>query len=665
MLATMAEVLERLEDRLSTLEATLVGQATATRTAAQRLSAELPDAVIEPLQARLERLDGLDARLAGVEEAVARPDTSALESRIDAVAAAVEGMPKVDTSALEARIDALAEAVEGLPAPDTSVLEARIDALAAAVENLPRADIAAVEARLEALTDAVADVPTPDTAALEARMEALATAVEHLPTPDTATLEARIDALAAAVENLPRADIAAVEARLEALTDAVADVPTPDTAALEARMEALATAVEHPPTPDLGALEARLDARLDALAGAVGATQVSPGVLAAEVRAAVAETMTETQGGLLDERLAAVTAGIADLLATAGTPPADPTAVVLNLARLEADLAEARAEATMAAQVVVERVEEAVAASRADDDELLRRAVAAVEAVVAHTEANAQAEGNVPSGDEPLARLARIESLITSRFERDEARVTALTGELQSTLGAGLERLLTHVAAHDDHVAAEVRSSLGRLGEMAAGIDALSSTVTDTAEAVARLAADDRSRSVLAAVESASREQHDMLNALQSSLIRRIDGRTAALAHKVDAIDVGRLATDLTAALEDEHRRLEAVQSLCQSMVGAVEQQAAVGSRVAELVLETRSAMRSDVERLESGLHLDSVKRQQHDQARMAQVAAGVTEVVERETALVAQRVAALASTVEALRNALHLTADGMAPAGA
>lgn len=573
MLATMAEVLERLEDRLSTLEATVVGQTTATRTAAQRMATELPDAVIEPLQARLERLDGLGARLAAVEEAVTRPDTSALEARIDALAAAVEHQP----------------------GPDLSALHARLEVLAAAVENLPG----------------------PDLGALDARLDALATAVENLPAPDTSALEARLDALAAAVENLP--------------------------------------------APDLGPLETRLDA----LAGAIAATQVSPGVVAAEVRAAVAETMAEAQGAMLDERLAAVTAGIADLLTTAGAPPADPTAVVLNLARLEADLAEARAEAAMAAQSVVERVEEAVTASRAGDDELLRRAVAAVEAVVAHTQANAQAMGNVPNGDDSLARLARIESLITSRLERDEARLTALAGELQSTLGGGLERLLTHAVAADDQVAAEVRSSLGRLSEVSSGLASLSSTVTDMADTLARMASEDRGRSVLAAVESAAREQQDAINSLETSLIRRIDGRTAALAHKVDAIDVDRLAGDLAAAVNDEHRRLETVQSLCQAVVGAVEQQAAVGSRVAELVLETRSAMRSDVERLESGLHLDSVKRQQHDQARMAQVAAGVTEVVERETALVAQRVAALAATVEALRNALHLSADGMAPAGA
>lgn len=618
MLATMAEVLERLEDRLSTLEATVVGQTTATRTAAQRLATELPEAVIEPLRGRLERLDGLDARLAGVEAAVTKPDTSALQARIDALAEAVREAPAPDTSALEARLDALAQAVASLPAPDTSALEARFEELSDAVDAVPQPDLGSLQARLDGLTEAV---------------EALA----GLPAPDTAVLEARVESLAAAVASLPQ--------------------------------------------PDMSALEARLDA----LAGAVAATSVSPGLVAAEVRAAMAEAMAEATapsvgpefGALLDERLAAVTAGIAELLTTAGTPPADPTVVALGLARLEADLAEARAESTMAVHAVAERLEEALLASRADQGDALQRAVAAVEAVVAHTQANASGNGNVPKGDDAGARLARIEALLASSLEHDEARATTLASEIHSTLGAGLERLLTHATAHDDLVAADVRSSLGRLSEMAGNLDSLSSTVNGMADAVARLAAEDRSRPVLAAVENASREQQDALNSLHTSLIRRIDGRTAALAHKLDTIDVDQLATDLTdrqasatrlleqvaAALNDEHRRLETVQSLCQSVVGAVEQQAAVGSRVAELVLETRSAMRSDVERLESGLHLDSVKRQQHDQARMAQVASGVTEVVERETALVAQRVVALAATVEALRNALHVSVDGMAAA--
>jgi len=115
-----------------------------------------------------------------------------------------------------------------------------------------------------------------------------------------------------------------------------------------------------------------------------------------------------------------------------------------------------------------------------------------------------------------------------------------------------------------------------------------------------------------------------------------------------------KLLERLGAELGDEHRRLETVQSLCQSVASAVEQQAAVGSRVAELVMETRSVMRSDVERLESAVHLEAVKGRQQDQARLAQVAAGVAEVVEREAALVSQRVASLSATVEGVRAAVH-----------
>ncbi|MBW3669014.1 MAG: hypothetical protein KY443_07345 [Actinobacteria bacterium] len=704
MLATMAEVLERLDERLSTLEATIVGQTTATRTATQRMAAELPEAISTAVAEAVSRggaptaLARLDARLADIEAAVSRPDTSALEARLDAVAAAVD---------------------------------------------------AAVDAAVEAAVDA-------PVAALTSRFDALAAALETSAGRPVAALAERLDGLATTVE-------AAVEAAAGSTADA-------------------------------------LTCRLDALAGAVAASQVAPGALAAEVRTAVdgalAEARTDTGermkrladvlaalaqppappdlGALLDDRLAAVTAGIADLLTRAGATTPDDSeatrALARSLARLEADVAEARAETAMGVQSVAGRIEEAVAAARGRDEEVLRRTVEAVEALVANAgrieaavgegrgeadrkgkasraeietvgrladriadlqEAVNRSRGETTTAVERLAaelsqraatptvvegtldevadRLARVEAVVTATRQDGEARATALASDVQTALGAGLERLLTHATGNGDLVAADVRAALGRLAEVAAGVESMSTTLAGVSEQVARLAADDRTRPVLAAIETASHDQQEAVAALQAAVVRRIDGRTSALARALEGVgDLGpllqrldaavdqddaraksleRLLTDLrddlakevggltkrqvgslrllervSAALDDEQRRLEGVQSLCQSVAAAVEQQAAVGSRMAELVLETRSAMRSDVERLESTVQLDNAKRQQHDHARLAQMAAGVSEVVERETALVGQRVAALASTVESLRNAFHLNGDDLQP---
>ncbi|HEX9970212.1 MAG TPA: hypothetical protein VGB03_08740, partial [Acidimicrobiales bacterium] len=372
-----------------------------------------------------------------------------------------------------------------------------------------------------------------------------------------------------------------------------------------------------------------------------------------------------------------------------------------RLARIESAVVEVAGAATPERLARIE----SVVTDLADADRLARIESAVVE-VAARTAT--RSEDALPEAlDEVSARLARVEAAVAAAREQDEARATALTTELQSALGSGMERLLATAAGKDDLVASDVRSALARLGEVAAGVDSVSGAVANVAEQVGRLVADDRSRTVIAAVEAASREQQDALGAVHTAVVRRIDGRTSALANLLDgfadlppvlqrlaaaadedesrakaaerlmaelrddlAQEVGtlakrqvgalRLLEKVTASLDDEQRRLEGVQSLCQSVAGAVEQQAAVGSRVAELVLETRAAMRDDVERLESTLHLDTVKRQQHDQARLASVASGVAEVVERETALVAQRVAALASTVESLRNSLHSNLDGL-----
>lgn len=555
---------------------------------------------------------------------------------------------------------------------------------------------------------------------------------------------------AAAVAHGMLSTVAEVLDRLDdRLTALEASVARPDTRALEARIDTVVTAVTDTLADAIaGEVRAALQAaRADATHGVARlaellAEQARPEPLPALPTAPTPPTPALDQaalGALLDDRLAAVTAGIAGLLAESGDAGA-LRAMGRTLARVEAELAEARAEAAMATQGVAERLERVVAdalvdpapavaerlalleaataEARATGEEVLQRAVGAVEAMVANAarieaavgEARPGANALGDNGDsDHLGRLAdRIaqlqESMNRSRGETVSA-VDRLAVELQSALGSGLERLLAHATGGDDALASDVRSVLHRLGEVAAGVETVSLTATTVVDQVNRLVADDRSRPVLAALENASREQQEGIAALHTAVVRRIDGRTSALARALDGVgeiapllqrlnglldDAGgrsdaaeravaalredlaqelggltkrqvsalRLLERVGAALDDEQRRLEGVQSLCQSVAGAVEQQAAVGSRVAELVVDTRSGLRGDLERLESTVQLEGAKRQQQDQARLAQMAAGVTEVVERETALVAQRVAGLGAAVESLRQALQSHLD-------
>lgn len=459
--------------------------------------------------------------------------------------------------------------------------------------------------------------------------------------------------------------------------------------------------------------------------GAFGGTAVLHGMLAT-----LAEVLDRLEGRLADletavarpdtRALEARLAAVEERLAPVADRLDEVRGLTRSLARLEAAVAEGRAEVAMAAKAAadehtatgadhdlggrladrVAQLQEAVNRSRGEATSVIEQVgdglgqrLAAVEAAVA---AVAMPTPVAPASDaagweDVVDRVARVESLMRELRAEEDARATRLAAELQSSVAAGMERLLANATAVDESLTADLRAALHRLGEVASTVDGVGAGLDGLSRQVARLTGDDRLRPVLDAMEATAREQQEALAAAQAALVRRIDGRTSALARLFDGTGelgplLGRLATavdgfdqgvtaitrrqgatlklleQLGAELGDEHRRLEAVQSLCQSVAAAVEQQAAVGGRVAELVLETRAAMRGDVERLESTVQLETVKSRQQDQARLAQATAGVTEVVEREATLVAQRVAAVGAVVEAVRASLLPSADEVSP---
>lgn len=129
------------------------------------------------------------------------------------------------------------------------------------------------------------------------------------------------------------------------------------------------------------------------------------------------------------------------------------------------------------------------------------------------------------------------------------------------------------------------------------------------------------------------------------------DGLAAAFVDLRDGNGVVPQRLDqIGAALDITRRQLGEVGELTRGVHGAVEQQQAMGTRLAELVTQVRAATRSDIERVESSIHLEVLKQHQQDQARLTQAVAGVSEVVEREAAVLAQRVSALATEVDAIR---------------
>lgn len=127
----------------------------------------------------------------------------------------------------------------------------------------------------------------------------------------------------------------------------------------------------------------------------------------------------------------------------------------------------------------------------------------------------------------------------------------------------------------------------------------------------------------------------------------------------------GKAMESATAALQSMERQLNNLAGLCQSLASGVEQQSGASGRVADLVLETRAALRSDVDRLEATVHLEALKLHQQDQARLSGAASATSEVVEREAGLLAQRVSAVAAAVESVRTVLHAHVEDASRAGA
>jgi hypothetical protein len=357
--------------------------------------------------------------------------------------------------------------------------------------------------------------------------------------------------------------------------------------------------------------------------------------------------------------------------------------------------------------------------------------------------------------DEVRDRLGQLEGALGRMDAHGEARSAQLAADVQTALGAGVERLLVHSQATDELLQGDVKTSLARLAELGSTVGSVATQVESMADVVGRVGAEDRARPLLEALEAFSHEQTDAITSMHSSLSRRFDSRLQTLTTAVDGLtfptevlggigasvaqlrsalddhrsraeeilevvtglgdavaalptegairaEVDRISSGLewirtdgltqavaevrrdleegvvaittrqaatrkslervTAWLADEQRRLESIQQLCQAVATSSEQSGAIGNRVAELVLEARSQMRGDVERLESAVQLAGVKQQQADQARLSQATAGVTEVVERETAILAQRVSALAGAVESVRATLQHQDDGYRP---
>lgn len=265
--------------------------------------------------------------------------------------------------------------------------------------------------------------------------------------------------------------------------------------------------------------------------------------------------------------------------------------------------------------------------------------------------------------------LSAVHTSITRRIDARARTIAEMVEGLSAPLGAaaalvpGLDEVSRAIARQEAEVergrlvAEEVATAVsavpgglaGALGRHEAALEQVRAAVVDRADDGAAV------REAVAGLEaSIGRSLEGVRSYLGEGLVH-VSRRQAG---------TGKAMESAAAALQSMERQINGLAGLCQSLASGAEQQTGASARVADLVLETRAALRSDLDRLEATVHLESLKLHQQDQARLAGAASATTEVVEREAALLAQRVSAVAAAVEGVRGVLHTHVEDVSRGG-
>ena len=243
-----------------------------------------------------------------------------------------------------------------------------------------------------------------------------------------------------------------------------------------------------------------------------------------------------------------------------------------------------------------------------------------------------------------------LRALHSSLAKRFDARTRAIADTLDG-LSASLEAART-LGPSLDKVSTRLESQQPHLDQIRHQLVQLAATVTSVPADVER-----RHNEAVTALDRVTdamgtlRKHAASLDRAVQSMRTSHDGLVAAFVDLRDGNGVVPQRLDqIAASLDSTRRQLGEVVETSRSVAGTVDQQQAMGNRLAELITQVRAATRSDIERVESSIHLEVLKQHQQDQARLTQAVAGVSEVVEREAGVIAQRVSALGNEVDAIR---------------
>ncbi len=748
MLSVLGEELESLHQGMAALARGVAESRAESRAEAGAAAA----AVAEQLEGALDRrLAELSARLTAQQPPAQLHETvSAMDGRLADLETllaqragengAAEALQRVEATVLQAMFS-LEERL-AVPAPDAGAelrgLLAEVSQRLDALENSTLGTLDGVSERLERLARVGDGVAMLQESVNRSRGETMA-AVEGL----GATMAERV----ATIES-------EVARHVGELAELVSTLEEPG------RQEGVD--IEFAVRRGLGALEARIGKLEESVSDSSSAWSSSARALTEAVAGLVAKAVGDVADRVaeVERRVDVENHGAVEQAVAAAEAARSQWAMVESrLVQLEAASGEGRAEATS----VAARLERAAVATR----EHLAGLEAGLQAI--HDGPPLAVRGVVenlsPAIEDVNDRVARVEQGLARLVDQADLRSTTLASDLQGVLAAGMERLVALAARAEESTAAELQGTRTRVEAIATSLADLATEVTGVADVGRRLADEGRARPVLEAIDTAARENGEVLAALHASITRRIDARvrsigemveglaaplgaTAALAPQLEEVgraisaqqaDVeriqgmaeqvataigavpgglaaalvrqdavleqvqtataerkedtaalkeafaglessigrslegvrsylgdglkhvsrrqagtGRAMESAAAALQSMERQLNDLAGLCQSLASGVEQHTGASARVADLVLETRSSLRSDVDRLEATVHLEALKLHQQDQARLAGTASTTTEVVEREAAVLAQRISAVAAAVDSVRTVLH-----------
>jgi hypothetical protein len=296
----------------------------------------------------------------------------------------------------------------------------------------------------------------------------------------------------------------------------------------------------------------------------------------------------------------------------------------------------------------------------------LNEVAAAVASVGTRTDA--VADGMARLVDDAGGRTQALLDAVAASSRESHERLRAL----HASLARRIEAAVAGAPGGPDGVAPAVAERLEALvravGTLRASVDAMPASVDSALSSVAHQAAEhqdgltaalDRFRDAIEAQGGGLQRVHDSLQTVTATVDTGLERLRSSVGEGLQSVGRRGAAASkhlerVLAMLEDDRRGIEALHGLSQSLSSSLEQSTAMSGRVAELVLESRSAMRGDVERLESAVHLENVKQQQQAQAHLAQAVATIGDVVERESVVLSQRVSAVTAAVETIRTVLH-----------